>query len=77
MEILKMVLIYYNTGVNDIKKHRWFITLNWDDLLKKKLKPSYVPVVKSPGDVSNFDDYPDSGSHAQDIKAGNDPFISW
>lgn len=45
--------------------------------MKKKLKPNYVPVVKSPGDVSNFDDYPDSGSFAQDVKASSDPFINW
>jgi hypothetical protein len=46
-------------------------------LLKKKIKPHYVPTVKSPGDVSNFEDYPDSGSFAQDIKPSNDPFINW
>jgi hypothetical protein len=51
--------------------------LNWEDLLKKKLKPTYVPVVKSAGDVSNFDDYPESGSYAQEIKSNSDPFINW
>lgn len=45
--------------------------------MKKKVKPSYIPVVKSLGDVSNFDEYPDSGSHAQDIKSSLDPFLSW
>ena len=45
--------------------------------MKKKIKPSYVPVVKSLGDVSNFDEYPDSGVNAQDIKPSLDPFLTW
>jgi hypothetical protein len=45
--------------------------------MKKKIKPSYVPVVKSLGDVSNFDEYPDSGVSAQDIKPSLDPFLTW
>ena len=72
-----MVFFLSYSGVNDIKKHRWFNNFSWDDLMKKKIKPSYVPVVKSLGDVSNFDEYPDSGSHAQDIKPSLDPFLNW
>ena len=64
-------------GVNDIKKHRWFNNFSWDDLIKKKIKPIYVPVVKSLGDVSNFDEYPDSGTKALDIKPTLDPFLTW
>ena len=45
--------------------------------MKKKIKPSYVPVVKSLGDVSNFDEYPDSGTTGQDIKPSLDPFLTW
>lgn len=62
MEILKMVKYLTYTGVNDIKKHRWFNGFSWQDLIKQKMKPAYVPTVKSLGDVSNFDEYPDSGS---------------
>lgn len=72
-----MVLIEDNLGVNDIKKHRWFNSFSWDDLHKKKMKPKYVPVVKNLGDVSNFDEYPDSGSVAQEIKSSLDPFLDW
>ena len=72
-----MVDYLFYSGVNDIKRHRWFNNFSWDDLMKKKIKPSYVPVVKSLGDVSNFDEYPDSGSHAQDIKPSLDPFLTW
>lgn len=46
--------------------------------MKKKIKPSYVPTVKSLGDVSNFEEYPDSGtSSAVDIKPNIDPFLTW
>lgn len=72
-----MVNFYINLGVNDIKRHRWFNNFSWEDLMKKKIKPSYVPVVKSLGDVSNFDEYPDSGVTAQDIKPSLDPFLTW
>lgn len=65
------------SGVNDIKRHRWFNNFSWEDLMKKKIKPSYVPVVKSLGDVSNFDEYPDSGTVGQDIKPSLDPFLTW
>jgi hypothetical protein len=72
-----MVNLNVILGVNDIKRHRWFNNFSWDDLIKKKIKPSYVPIVKSLGDVSNFDEYPDSGTVAQDIKTTVDPFLSW
>lgn len=64
-------------GVNDIKNHRWFSTFNWDDLIKHKIKPPYIPSVKSLGDVSNFEEYPDSGLSVPDIKPNADPFLSW
>lgn len=66
-----------NLGVNDIKKHRFFNTFSWEDLMKKKIKPHYVPQVKSSGDVSNFDNYPDSNSVIPEIKPSVDPFLAW
>ena len=58
-------LYFLVLGVNDLKKHRWFNGFSWDDLQKKKIKPKYVPVIKNMGDVSNFDEYPDSNTIAQ------------
>lgn len=72
-----MVQYVVNLGVNDIKKHRWFNSFSWEDLIKQKYKPAYVPTVKSLGDVSNFDEYPDSGSVVPEIKPSIDPFLSW
>lgn len=44
-------------GAALIKKHPWFKGFDWEGLLQRKLKPSIVPKVKSPTDMSNFDDY--------------------
>jgi protein kinase A len=51
-----------NLGVNDIKNHRYLNTININNLLAKKISPPYRPVVKGPGDTSNFSNYPDSGN---------------
>lgn len=40
----------------DVKKQAFFRNINWDDLLTRKVKPPFVPTVRSPEDVSNFDE---------------------
>ena len=37
-----------------IKQHPWINQTKWDDLLEKKLKPPFIPVIKQENDVSNF-----------------------
>lgn len=39
----------------DVKRQSFFKNLIWEDLLSKKIKPPFVPIVKSADDVSNFD----------------------
>ncbi|MCQ2821111.1 MAG: protein kinase [archaeon] len=39
----------------DIKKHPFFSGLNFDDLLERKIKPPFVPVLKDRTDTRNFD----------------------
>lgn len=63
--------------MEDIKKHRWFSTLNWEDLINQKIRPAYLPQVKCAGDVSNFEEYPDSLSVVPEVKASIDPFLEW
>ncbi|XP_055332341.1 cAMP-dependent protein kinase catalytic subunit PRKX-like [Paramacrobiotus metropolitanus] len=46
-------------GVDDIKAHRWFWTINWQSCLDKEMEPPYNPHVAHPGDAGNFDDYPE------------------
>ena len=52
-------------GVNDIKHHRYMNTINFNNLLSKKISPPYRPKVKSPGDTSNYSSYKDSNSEVQ------------
>uniref|UniRef100_A0AAQ5XHA3 Protein kinase C n=1 Tax=Amphiprion ocellaris TaxID=80972 RepID=A0AAQ5XHA3_AMPOC len=39
----------------EIKRHKFFQGIDWDALLAKKLKPPFLPVIRAPQDVSNFD----------------------
>ncbi|ELT93924.1 hypothetical protein CAPTEDRAFT_158933 [Capitella teleta] len=59
-------------GIKEIQKHKWFDGFNWEGLEKKTLKPPIVPSVKSPTDVSNFDDYPDDDDSPEDDVTGWD-----
>lgn len=88
-------------GCEDIRRHRWFKNLDWDDVYNRKLtvnyhlnmlhsckkanqllmfnvfssyssrvdlpQPPIIPKVKSDGDTSNFDDYPDEENVARAI----------
>ncbi|XP_075394277.1 cAMP-dependent protein kinase catalytic subunit PRKX-like [Tenrec ecaudatus] len=47
-------------GANDIKRHRWFRTVDWEGVPHRKLKPPIVPKISREGDTSNFDSYPES-----------------
>jgi len=47
-------------GAEDIQKHKWYRGLDWDALLNRAIKPSFIPAVKAPDDTSMFDRYPES-----------------
>lgn len=64
-------------GVDDIKQHKWFSSTSWQDLLDKKITPSFKPTVKGEADTSNFDDYPDSDEMPPVVNPSQDPFTSW
>ncbi|RKP40250.1 kinase-like domain-containing protein [Dimargaris cristalligena] len=40
----------------EIKRHPFFKSINWDDILYKRVTPPYIPQVKSRLDISNFDE---------------------
>lgn len=39
----------------EIKRHKFFQSVDWEVLLDKRMKPPFVPVIKAAKDVSNFD----------------------
>lgn len=43
------------SDAEDVKKQGFFKTLNWDDLLNKRIKPPFLPTIRHVEDVSNFD----------------------
>ncbi|XP_041667587.1 serine/threonine-protein kinase N2 [Cheilinus undulatus] len=40
----------------EIKRHKFFQAMDWNALLAKKVKPPFLPVIRAPKDVSNFDE---------------------
>ena len=51
---------YKQGGAEDVKRHRWFKNIDWDDVVGKKLRPPIVPNVGHEGDARNYDDYPET-----------------
>ncbi|XP_042897727.1 ribosomal protein S6 kinase alpha-5 isoform X2 [Parasteatoda tepidariorum] len=41
-------------GVDELKQHRFFKCLDWDDLVQKKVKAPIVPKISNPLDTRNF-----------------------
>jgi serine/threonine protein kinase len=64
-------------GVDDIKQHKWFKDIVWEDLLLKKAVAAFKPKVSSGADTSNFDEYPDSDELPPVVPKEQDPFSQW
>ncbi|KAK2508569.1 hypothetical protein MC885_004054, partial [Smutsia gigantea] len=47
-------------GADDVKRHRWFRSVDWEAVPQRKLKPPIVPKVCGEGDISNFETYPEN-----------------
>lgn len=41
--------------VNAVKAHKWFSDLNWSAVEAKRVKPEWIPTIRSETDTSNFD----------------------
>ena len=44
-----------NKGFDNLKKHKYFEGINWDDLEKKKITPPFIPNIDGPFDLKYFD----------------------
>ena len=44
-----------SNGFNNLKNHKYFEDINWDDLENKKIKPPFIPVIDNPLDLKYFD----------------------
>jgi protein kinase X len=60
----------------DIKVQPFFENVEWDKLEAMEIKNSYIPNVSSPGDASNFDEFPEPDEFdVRDIDPSEDPFL--
>jgi serine/threonine protein kinase len=59
-------------GAEDIKRHKWFKNINWDDVYDRKLIPPIIPTFSTDDDTSNFDTYDDSPKDSNVQLSGND-----
>ncbi len=67
-------------GVKDIKDHRFFKNLNWNDLLNLKIAAPYKPKVTSNSDVNNFNTYDEEEEDESNVialKKDEDVFLTW
>jgi len=63
-------------GAEDVKKHKFFKNIDWDTLTESRSRTQapIVPVTKSPGDTSNFEQYPEPMEEAStDPASSADP----
>lgn len=59
-------------GLKEIVKNKWFEGFNWEALRSTTLSPPILPVISTPTDSSNFDDYPpDNDPTPPDDNTGN------
>ena len=66
-------------GPLDIKKSKWFNTLDWEKLFKKEIDPPIHPDVDGAADTSNFERYPEEEEDDVEIPLlyDVDPFIDY
>jgi serine/threonine protein kinase len=65
-----------NNGVDDIKNHAFFRSMNWDKLLRQEIEPPFIPKIKD-NDLKYYNVYPDIDDNAESYNKGNDPFSDW
>lgn len=64
-------------GVQDIKDHRFFKDIVFEDLLARKTKMRYIPNIKDKSDVSLFCNYDEPEFVSMSIVPSEDPFLLW
>ena len=63
-------------GVNDIKEHRFFESIDWNKLLAKEMPAPYTPTVPPVSNKeSNF--LKERSNDATAVNTSEDPFLTW
>ena len=64
-------------GVEDIKKHRWFNEIDFNEIRKKKVKAVFKPEMVGEGDTNNFATEREEPGSVRAIEGEYDPFLNW
>ena len=48
-------------GTEDIKRHKWYKNIDFEQVVQKKLQPPIIPKVNHEGDTKNFERYDEDG----------------
>lgn len=64
-------------GVLDFKNHKWFKEVDWDNLLNSRIRPPFIPKVKSPGDTGNFDQFEEEKLKESPVNLFEEEFIDF
>jgi protein kinase A len=59
-------------GVNDIKNHLFFKSLNWDKLLRQEIEAPFIPKLKGDNELKYYNVYPEYDDGAESLRF--DPF---
>ena len=59
-------------GVNDIKNHLFFKSLNWDKLLRQEIEAPFIPKLKGDNELKYYNVYPEYDDNAESVRY--DPF---
>ena len=62
-------------GVDDIKNHPFFRSMNWEKLLKQEIPADFIPKIKAGNELKYFDFYPNSDEKVKAIENDKDPFL--
>ncbi|KAH8260363.1 hypothetical protein KR026_010106 [Drosophila bipectinata] len=63
---------YQTGGIQDIKKHKWFLGFDWDGLSSQLLIPPFVRPIAHPTDTRYFDRFPCDPTEPPDELSGWD-----
>ena len=64
-------------GVDDIKNHSFFKSMNWNKLLRQEIPAPFVPKIKGDNELKYYNVYPDSDDNAEVYNKEKDPFKEW
>uniref|UniRef100_A0AC34F986 Uncharacterized protein n=1 Tax=Panagrolaimus sp. ES5 TaxID=591445 RepID=A0AC34F986_9BILA len=64
-------------GSDEVKRHPWFETCDWDGMLNKAIQPPLVPTVYHEGDTGNFDSYDELETQPKASQRDLDLFDEW